>query len=199
MAGELRITVNASSLNTLVEQYPHQAMVTLAQALKKAALPVVRRIKEKMAGPVLKHRSGDLSRSVTIGGVESNLQTRALSISIGSNIVYARIHETGGTILPRRGTYLAIPLSAAQTPTGKARFSPRNAPGPTFVARSKRGNLIIFQKLSSGGIRPLFVLKRSVVIPKRPIWEPSLRESEQDIQTIFAQEIDTAVERLNRG
>jgi hypothetical protein len=77
------------------------------------------------------------------------------------------IHETGGTIRPRRAKFLAIPLRPALDSRGILRAKPRDWTD-TFVARSGEGNLIIFQR-SFGGryVTPLFLLRRQVTIPPR--------------------------------
>jgi hypothetical protein len=74
------------------------------------------------------------------------------------------IHEYGGTIRGRKGL-LTIPLPAALSARGT---SPPFATQwkNTFVARSRKGNLIIFQR-RPGGIVPLYVLKEQVYIPPR--------------------------------
>ena len=77
----------------------------------------------------------------------------------------------GGTVTPKGHPYLAIPImeNGAERRTAKPRQYEN-----TFVAKSRNGNLIIFQtvaKASKGKpakIRPLFVLKTSVTIPPRP-------------------------------
>ena len=98
----------------------------------------------------------------------------------GDPLAYARIHEgwpegrASTTIRPRGAQYLAIPLAAAQTPAGVARGGPRDF-HDTFVQRSRQGTLILFQKVGSGGIVPLFVLKKEVVIPARPALRPTMQ------------------------
>lgn len=75
-------------------------------------------------------------------------------------------HEHGGTIRAKRAKYLTIPLPAAMDSRGvplKARA--RDWPD-TFVKRSRKGNLIIFQKRGHD-IIPLYLLKPSVYIPPR--------------------------------
>jgi len=81
-------------------------------------------------------------------------------------VFYLRIHETGGKIRPRKAQYLTIPLRAALnsdgTPVKQSARQWRN----TFVARSKNGNLLIFQRRGSRVV-PLYALKREVTIPPR--------------------------------
>jgi len=75
------------------------------------------------------------------------------------------VHETGATIRSR-GKLLAIPLQAALDGRGIPKKRGPRAWRNTFVARSKKGNLLIFQK-QFGEIIPLYVLKDQVKIPKR--------------------------------
>lgn len=135
-------------------------------------------------------RSGQLRGSVRIIGAHEEGTSIKAGVSVGT--VYARVHVgpkgQQTTIRPKHGQYLAIPLEAAKTAAGVARGSPRYGPWTeTFVARSKKGNLIIFGKKLSyqgvkvGGVRvkglairrvgqniiPLFVLKREVTIKAR--------------------------------
>jgi hypothetical protein len=72
----------------------------------------------------------------------------------------ARVHEFGATIRPRTAQFLAIPLPAAR---GRR---PREFTH-TFIRKG-----IIFQRVGSRVI-PLFVLKRSVTIPARPVLRPT--------------------------
>lgn len=78
----------------------------------------------------------------------------------GTNLPYAGILQFGGTVTPTRGKYLTLPFPGVH---GKAR-SYEN----TFVKKSKKGNLIIFQNMGGGQIRPLFLLRKKVKIPSRP-------------------------------
>lgn len=110
-------------------------------------------------------------------------------VSFGTR--YAKTHigrrGTVTTIRPKGHPYLAIPLPAARTRAGVAKGQPEvswqgeqrpNSPfGDTFIAKSKRGNLIIFGKTiqtkgvnwgrTKGKVIPLFVLKHEVKIPVR--------------------------------
>lgn len=100
-------------------------------------------------------RSGDLGRSIDFKLREIS---RHYQLTIGSHgVKYARILEEGGTITPKRKKALTIPLPGVK---GWA----RNYPG-AFIIKSKTGNLLLVEKKGKAGIRPLFVLKKSVEIP----------------------------------
>ena len=114
----------------------------------------------------LSRRTGALVNSI-IASVRVNGETFAtIQGSIGSDVPYAGIQEFGGTIVPKNATYLTIPLPAALDGSGVPLYAKARDWPNTFVARSKAGNLIIFQKRGSS-IVPLYVLKTSVTIPPR--------------------------------
>ncbi len=76
------------------------------------------------------------------------------------------IHETGGTVRPRRSRYLTIPLPAAMDSRGVPLRRRARDWDNTFVARSRRGNLLIFRR-DGLGLTPLYLLKPSVRIKPR--------------------------------
>jgi len=79
-----------------------------------------------------------------------------------SNSPYAGIQEEGGDIKAKNVTYLTIPLPAVKTKAGKTRGGARSFKN-TFVKKSKKGNLIIFQNKGKD-IIPLFLLRKKVTL-----------------------------------
>lgn len=75
------------------------------------------------------------------------------------------VHEDGATIR-KKGKMLAIPLKAALDSRGRPLKRGPRAWRDTFVAKSRKGNLLIFQKRGRE-IIPLYVLKDQVKIPRR--------------------------------
>lgn len=65
-------------------------------------------VKQKLSGPVLKAPTGNLKGSINtkIEDLPSSI-TASVGTSVGA-IPYARIHEYGGTILPKNGPYLVF-------------------------------------------------------------------------------------------
>jgi len=86
----------------------------------------------------------------------------------------ASVHEgwpdnrTSTTIRPRSARYLALPL------TEDARRAAPRSFGGTFVQTSRRGNLLIFQKMGGGTIQPLYLLRQEVTVPARPALRPTM-------------------------
>lgn len=153
----------------------------LAEALKKAPSlflklfdPAMRRylrgfaqgtMAKRISGrPGLLNRSGALRRSFgTAVTGEKSVDTWVGVVYSTSE--YARIQEYGGTGLPKKSQFLTIPLGAARTGAGVTRGGARSFPN-TFFAKSKAGNLLMFQRQGKKVV-PLFALKKSVSIPAR--------------------------------
>lgn len=76
------------------------------------------------------------------------------------------VHEKGATIRAKRSKFLTIPLPAALDGRGIPLRRRARDWDNTFVQRSRRGNLLIFQKRGEN-IVPLYVLKRSVKLRPR--------------------------------
>lgn len=119
-----------------------------------------------------KIRSGALRSSIRFKRKGKRLKTQVRMFSAG--VPYAQIQEKGGVIRGR--PFLSIPLSSTLGSTGfvKNEFRTKRSGGrwvtargePTFVFRSKKGNLIV--ATSKGGkLTPLRVLKKSVRLKPR--------------------------------
>ncbi len=82
------------------------------------------------------------------------------SVHVGSALVYARIHQEGGTITAKNAPALTIPLHPAARRMGFRALKNQGMfklPGkPVYVMPGREG-----------AITPMFVLKRSVDIPQR--------------------------------
>lgn len=134
------------------------------------------RFKGSAVGTPPNRQRSDLVNS--IGHTEAKNKGRTYTASAGSASPYGGIHERGGTIKPRPGKkYLVIPVNiAAKRAMEKTSGGVRSL--KTRVFRSKKGNLIMIgdrkvrytnkQANIKVNDQPLFVLKESVTMPKRP-------------------------------
>lgn len=92
--------------------------------------------------------------------------------------VYARIQELGGTILPKNGKYLAIPISRE----AKQVASPRDMPNLVFVQSVKGQPMLVSEQLGKGRKGKLgkvvvhWLLRLSVTLPARPYLRPAADE-----------------------
>lgn len=119
----------------------------------------------------LARRTGTLARSTR--PIKAKVEEDKVTGGLAFGAKYAKVHigPSGSTfvIRPKNRKFLAIPLTAAKTAAGVPRGRPLDGIwGPTFISKG-----IIFGY--SGGTKrtqsstpiPLFVLMRSVVIPRR--------------------------------
>ncbi|MFB6364474.1 phage virion morphogenesis protein [Paenibacillus elgii] len=67
----------------------------------------IRNLSKLSAKKILQSR-GELKKSVVIGRITSD------SVEIGSSLVYSRIHQLGGTIVPKKAKALAIPMGGGK-------------------------------------------------------------------------------------
>ena len=175
-------------------------------ALKDAQRIAFRAIQARLGGPTT---AGSLSRRTS--NYASKVQFSQLFVSGGKLAAsvhlnryggkydppYAITHELGMTIRPTNGRYLAIPLRGLRGNTAAAKFSmsPRNYPNGFFFT-SRKGNLIFAVKDGKKGrLIPLFVMKTSVKIPRRPVWKLAREDSRGPILARY----DLALSRALRG
>lgn len=155
------------------ENLPPVLVDALVKGVVLSQNDLVNAIKKNLSGTVLHARTGNLRNSFVAGPIM--VSESGVEGSVGSNSEYAAIHEHGGEITPKNGTMLTIPLSAALTPSGVARFSARTLmtnPAPyrkTFIKHD-----IIFGVRARGDIEPLFALRTSVTLSARPYVEPAV-------------------------
>ena len=135
----------------------------------------------RLSNRVLKRRTGALVRSLRPSYATPERPTA--TTNVGRGAPYAKAHEFGATIRPRRRQFLTVPLRDAKTAAGvtrqqaQLRRSGRGfetaslVPGAedtqTFIFTSVGNRKIIAVAKRGGGVLPLYVLRKSVRIPER--------------------------------
>ena len=161
-----------------------KAAPKVSKELKKSLQLVAKEMNKKHGTP---WRAGGSPRSSLfkrsgsgLKGIRDSIRVRksggldGIEGQIGARFPMS-VHEKGATVRATRSKFLTIPLPSALNSRGiPLRRSARDWDN-TFVAESKRGNLLIFQRRGNG-IVPLYVLKREVKIPARLSLEKTLRE-----------------------
>lgn len=79
--------------------------------------------------------------------------------SVGTNVLYAAIHQFGGVIRAKKGPFLAIPV----TPQARSAGSPTRMPG-LHVWQTLKGQFVMGD--DKGNVH--FLLRRQVSMPARP-------------------------------
>lgn len=148
----------------------------ITQALKDTLQLVARKMREMHSNPwnggvvnptdMLQSRSGSGLRAIE-QSIRVSQNGRIASIRGQIDTGGMAVHETGAVIRAKRAQYLTIPLPAAMDPRGVPLRKRARDWGNTFVARSRRGHLLIFQKSGRNQITPLYLLKESVTLRPR--------------------------------
>lgn len=169
----------------------------------------------RTAGDLLQNRSGEggLRSAIThdVAGQFGTGQPLTLRAFVAGK-PYARLQEFGGTITPKRGRFLTIPIADNLTTGGRVRYPSaadleRTYPGQTYFARSKRGSLLLFAKGKPGAAPPkrgkpktqlLFVLKERVTVPPRLGFRETWRKLAPKRVALIRSGVDNAL-RAARG
>lgn len=93
-------------------------------------------------------------------------------VTIGTNVIYAAIHQFGGVIRAKKGPFLAIPLTPA------ARANGTQGMNPLHMIQSLKGQFL----LADAHGKPQFLLRSKVTMPARPF----LGASESDRSELLA-------------
>lgn len=181
---KIEVKVNERAVVFLTRFLPTGAFAEIAKVVQTITLQMEKYIKETTYPESGLHvRTGNLRRSIRAQKVIHEGRSVIGRVLAGQRLAYARIQEYGGAIVPVRAQALTIPLDAAKTPAGVARFDARGAQDAgyrTFI----RNQIIYGVKRSSGKssvtkhgqIRfrvkyskpiPLFKLVKRVEIPER--------------------------------
>lgn len=155
---------------------------------------ISRMVTEHMSGPTgpasVRARSGQLRRAlngtVATWGGENKMQ---LTMFFGGGVPYARIHEYGGTILPKRSKNLAIPVGQAVTKAGVGKHGkPSNIwAALKFVMNRKTGKKLLVQAGRGKKLNVLFVLVPSITLPPRLNFGKTFKEEAQRTMGNIAQ------------
>jgi len=167
----MQVTVNGvSEIEALLNAMTAEMGDNARKALQKSLFTVKRKTASRLKNGPLYSRTGDLAKSFKY---KTNLkgEIKDLYGEVYTDSIYARIHETGGTINAKNkyinvpgGPFLNVPLSANKTPAGVMRENARSVfAGGGYIFKSKKGNWIVM----SGNDVPMFVLKKQVTIPAR--------------------------------
>jgi len=137
------------------------------------------------AGEVARGEAATLATTrhrVRSGRLRAGISVRVTDVPrkqvvLTNDVIYARIQEEGGTVRPKHASFLAVPLQAALTPTGrlKARFdvgSLREVKG-LFVLRDGKNLFLAESKGKTGTL--LFSLVKSVTLEGQHIHRDGLK------------------------
>lgn len=197
-----RFTDAAKGLEAVAKQFdrnvdliPRELKKALREYLDQVRLGLIKIHSKRFSNPANVPATGErnlLRRQGGIGGIKVFIgrgRKDVNSVTGGLVIPFPiSVHEKGATIRAKRVQFLTIPLPAALDSRGVPLRASAREWDNTFVQRSKRGNLLIFQKRGASLV-PLFLLKREVTLPPR-------LKAEQALEAGSDFFVDEAVERI---
>jgi phage gpG-like protein len=157
----------------------------------------LRGMKSAVRGPILKTalaRAGEVVRlyatnnirdwnlidtGALVNSISVSVKTASKAVWIFSNMVYAAIHEFGGTIYPVNAKKLAVPMRDEAE-----NYSPRNFPGELHPVGGEGGLVLV----DESGLAQ-YALVDSVEIPEKPYLGPAVTEHMDEIENAFADAI----------
>lgn len=99
------------------------------RAVETSLLRLQERIQGKLNNDVLQKRTGTLFRSIHHEMTRAGIDSWGV---VGTPIVYARIHEFGGTIVPKRAPYLRFKIGDQWFARKSVTMPARPYMGPSF-------------------------------------------------------------------
>lgn len=179
------------AMQTLAEALPEQ----LAARVLEAAQHTAGECRVEVMETFPSGKTGALPRSFreTFLGSEGGVHTAAAF----SDLIYARILDEGGTILPKSVRKLAVPLSSANIPIGKW---PRHwGKDELKLIPRRNGGAILATVSGRGRVQPKYVLVDKVQIDGRHYLERAAARAQPGIEEIIQGGVETAADEAAGG
>lgn len=182
--------IGAQRVVSFFETLPEKTVQTVRQEVTALAIELRDRVvATKLQGQVLNVKTGNLQRSVNYEVTEDGGNIQG---AVGTNIIYARIHELGGTIQAKaRQATLRFRVGAdGGLMKQDARFI-----GPMKMRNAAK--MLVFAKASHKRVatRNVKIGAHEIKIPARPFLRPSLAEMAPQIR----ERLQKAVGLVNKG
>jgi hypothetical protein len=194
----------------------------------RAVLGITKRVAVAAQGPLRQAINSTMNASGNraTGRLVRSVTTRALSVSnlaasgaeksysfiTGSALIYARIQDQGGTIVPRTRKHLAVPTP--NLPRSRRTMWPRDWTGPEPLiyipakgARAGKDPLLAIEKVRGRGknrrtqLVVMYVLKKRVVLSAKRYTTKAIDDGKASLDaltlTLFQAELDKAAAKAN--
>lgn len=158
---------------------PKSSDSIMKRAFVTLAVDVQHKLVDNVSGKILHVRTGNLRRSIQVRMFETSNTYGALigsGVLTGKRVVYANIHETGGTIYPKKGQFLY--------------FQVQNS---SRIATMRGG----YQMLKNPRAESTWVRARVVRIPARRYMSRTIEEMQPKTMTILKQSIEDQLRRVS--
>ncbi len=180
---DIKIDMSDDEFNKQLQKahdtYRRGVKLTMFRALTILEAAIMSNIRRNFA-----RRSGRLLNSIPNSKMVRD-DGKDITGEIGPvGVPYARIHEYGGIIKPKKSKFLAIPLEPVLGPDGIAKASPLDFKGRSFFSDQGSDGLILFV-MEGNNPEPYFLMKRQVKIPERAYLRPAMEKNRDKIAEKF--------------
>jgi len=189
---ELKIDWETDGLESITEQLIDRVFLGKQKALLKAAEHAAGNIRET-AYDTFKDSKGTLARSFKV----TMLAPKDGAIRAGalSDLSYADIQNRGGTVNPKRGENLAIPVSKRAKSTG---MWPRDRSDLEFFYNPKTGKKLLVLASGKPGQRDWvqYVLMKSVYITPTYYLDWANAKTEKELPSLFGDALQAEINKV---
>ncbi len=136
--------------------------------------------------------TGTLGRSVQIdiGGLNRG---KRMHVRVGTNVVYAPIHEFGGSVKAKGGG-LTVPIHPDAKRASKKGESARDQSDLFMIKRPGKSPLLA--RDGGGQLDIMYAMPKRVVIPARPAWRPVFKRNIKKFGNSVRRSVDQALQKL---
>jgi len=194
----MKVTISSGGkeLERLLTEVAHLGKLgpLLAKTSLKAAMVATGEIRDQLQA--IKGGRGGLARSF-----RERLVSRKgdeISAESYSNLIYAKIQNDGGTITPKSGKALAVPMKFANVAPGKwpRHFPDTGSQRLYFIRRAGKPPILAQLKGVTRGVKsvlPIFVLLPRVTLRAKHYLEEAAKRVEPEIEQILMDALDEAL------
>lgn len=200
MAATLGVSVTGlEALSKRIADLPRRMDAAERETVGEGAREALALFRQKVSGSVLKVRSNAYRAATNMSEPARDGEGwgAAVGVKDGAAGPYAEIHETGGTIRPKQGKYLTIPVGEALHPSGVPRY--RGPLDPELEARDvfwifpKGRNPLVVESDENDELSVLFVAVKEVTLPARRPLGRTAEEMRPRLVLILANHVERAL------
>lgn len=155
------------------------AVVDIIMKRKLKALPIAGAIVQSQAKALVSVGKYPKGSGKVGGALRDSIYMEIVGdvARIGSNLEYAAMQEFGGVITPYRAKALTIPIAPEAVGHKASEFK------DLFIL--KANNQVFLAKNEAEGLKIMYILLKSVTIPKHPYLRPALEIKKKEVIKIL--------------
>jgi phage gpG-like protein len=186
------------NISGLVERYEgaiRDAQNVIGSHLVSVVSDNIRKNKLVLTGNLvnsISYSTSEHQSSPAAAGVKPISKPEKYTTRVGTTVIYAAIHEFGGTIVPDKAKALAVPVSPEAKKLSMLGKGPRDIPGLVMIAHEGRTPILALVNPDKT-LNVMYALLNKVTIGAKPYLRPALQSEKNIIAQIFAKAVTKGV------